>query len=319
LPETGETFDLPDLPSSLPMLPTAAALLIPARDGAIRVGGFSAEAISAWSSDTAVLSGFSPGPACLGEGGLLVTGSHGAPRRGFPCRPTPEVRRQDEYASPTPLSFDLAGTRHYLFAALDGRLYLVDDRAEVVDGWPLAGPGEIAGTPLLMDLDGVPGLEIATAGSFDRLDGPPEKASIVAPPLSRLTVWRLPDTETATSVWPMHAGVPGGLAPEIAGADDSRGDGLLAPGSHICYPMPLVAGDLHVRVICNEDAELVATIYNLEGEKVLRSGTGRAEAGEPFEFVLPADGLAAGPYLCRLEARSGGKNETSVISLAVAR
>jgi hypothetical protein len=97
------------------------------------------------------------------------------------------------------------------------------------------------------------------------------------------------------------------------------GAGLLAGGSHVCYPSPLTGTVLRVRADVLRDCDVRVFLYNLEGEAVAAAATTSARAGEPVEVPLDLPRLASGLYLCRLVAEGGGRSETSVVPVAVSR
>ena len=302
-------------PSGFPLLAWGDVLIVPGDGGAAVVTDFAGGRTVAWPFDADVRTPLGGGVAYGAAAAYVVAGTTGHPRDGWPRRPQPAVRA----AAASPLALRVDAADRYLFTSRDGRIYLYDDAGQLQPGWPVAGPGNAAGTPVLVDLEGDGSLEIVAAGAFASLEGiDPATGEPVTRTLSRLEVWRAPGTADAEAVWPMWAG-----GPARAGAGDradapTPGAGLLAAGSVICYPAPLVDGPLHVRAQATGDCRVYAGLYNLEGELVATSAVREARRGEPVEALVAVDGIAAGVYLCRMVAEADGRREEEVRPVAVA-
>ncbi len=314
---------LPAEPSGLRPLAVGDALLIPLIEGdAVLAVDPGDPRIRSWQGP-ALLSPPVPGVAFISEGAFNVCGVEGFPRTGWPRRPIDAVEPGPGAAAAGPAVIETAaGDPLYLFAARDGRLMLYDSRGEVPGNLStLAGPGDAAGSPLMMDLGGDGGIDIVAAGSFPRLTGiDPDSGEPATEPSSSVMRWRIDGFAAGREIWPQWGGTPlrSAAAPE-AGGGPGEGDGLLAPGGGICYPNPLGAGPLHVRAEALVDCEISVTLYNLEGEVVASPPSVTAIAGDPIEVLLSVDGAASGVYLCRLEARAGGRTEKSIRPVAIER
>jgi M6 family metalloprotease-like protein len=320
VPGMDRTFDLPALPVAFDGLANDDALILPVESGAIVIRDLSAAGIRSAFSSFQVLSHISPGPTFQAGEAFVVTGATGEARTGWPFRPSLAIGTSAEGISTAPLIFSDDGEWFYQFSARDGRLFLCNEKGQLMPNWPLNGPGESAGTPVLMDIGGEPGLELAAIGTFDREYETGDGGTPLHQTLqSTIRVWTLPGTEDATALWPMRNGDARGYTTSTPIRNDSEGSGLLVENSHICYPVPLTGDDLHVRAIVNQDASMDVNIYNLEGEEVFSMVGMTAFGGDPFEVVFNADGLASGLYVCKLRATAGGRSEISIISLAVAR
>jgi len=213
------------------------------------------------------------------------------------------------------------GRAQYLFQSRDGRLYLYDQDGCQQDGWPVAGPGAAAATPLLLDLHlhAQADLDLVAVGTTARITGlGPGQDALETVDESRLSVWS--GLGAAESGWPMWRGSPwrSGAVQTLVPLPGPP-SALLSAGSHICYPSPLRQGPLHVRAETGRDAAASVVIYNLEGEEVSAAGPQAVRAGEPFEITLPLAGIASGLYVCRLELADGRASETSIVPFAVAR
>lgn len=315
----GDRVDLPLAPSGRPALVAQADLLIPAVDGGIlRVSDPDDPVVTIWPTQVDVRSPVAPGPRFVGDGAFVSAGIDGWARTGWPVRPRVPVAASDARTAASPLVMTRGGHDETLFAARDGRLFLYDEDGRPESGWPVAGPGRTAGTPLLMDLDGQPGLELAAVGAAMRLAGFDEAGEPLSDAVSGLAVWRLPDTASALAAWPMWGGSAARSAQSVLSTDAPDGDALLVSDSHICYPAPLTGGELHVRAVANRDCLLRAYLYNLEGEEVRASGPVRADGG-PVEILMNVDDAVSGVYVCRLVAEGGGAREVSVRPVTIAR
>ncbi|MBK6897846.1 MAG: hypothetical protein IPH09_00750 [bacterium] len=294
------------------------ALAVATRDGgAMMLPDLHAPVL--WPAGPAVATPFGPDFAHgTRDGAFACAGSTGAPRMGWPRRPATGAVAAAPGAEPQPLAFDVGDSRRYLFTLTDGRLFLFGQDGELSPGWPLPGAGTAAGTPLLTDLDGAPGLELVAAGSFERIAGVAADGGFDGAPVSRLAVWSLDGTADAAPVWPMYGGSADGWSWLPSAPAGPSGAGLFAAGSHVCYPSPLTGEVLRVRADVLRDCDVRVFLYNLEGEEVAVAAAA-ARADEPVEIRLDLPRLASGLYLCRLVATGGGRSETSVVPVAVSR
>ena len=310
---------LPGEPSGLLPLAAEDVLVLPAAGGSAAHGAPPDEPLfGAWPAWADVTSPLSPGLAYVSGSGFVLAGVDGFPLTGWPVAPRIPVRAAVGAAAPSPLVAEIDGSIRHLFASRDGRLFLYDRDGRLEPGWPLAGPGETAGTPLLMDLDGDPDLELVAAGAIVRISGYDDAGEPAGEPVSRLAVWTLPGTAGAVETWPMWGGSPGRTATAGAILPPFSGSGLLASDSHICYPAPLIGTELHVRALVNGVCQVRAYLYNLEGEEVRASQSVQAHGG-PVEVLLDVEAAVSGMYICRLIAENGDRREVSVRPVVIAR
>jgi M6 family metalloprotease-like protein len=315
---TGEGIQLEfeGRPAPWPPLIVDDGILIAMRDGGcIHVGR---QGLLAWENAFPVRSPLAPGTSYFADDRFVRAGRFGAPRTSWPVSPLDQVRTPDPERAVSPVSWVSGGSVMTVFNVPDGRLYLYDDAGELANGWPLAGPGEAAATPMALDLDGVPGLELVSAGTMSRIVSNDPGSEPAAEPSSRLVVWSLPDSEDAETVWPMWGGSPsrGHRAPEAA---EPPGGDLVAGGSVSVYPAPAGGGDLYARAVVNRAGTIQAVLYNLEGEEVARSRTLPALAGEPAEAAMDIAGAVTGTYVCRIVVKSGGEESIFVKPAAIER
>ncbi len=305
-------------PAPWPSLARDGGILVPLADGGCLYADL--EGAMVWDGHLPVRSPLAPGLAYATDGGFVRAGRSGAPETSWPHLPAVAVSAADESVAPSPLSAMLGDGTLTLFASRDGRLFLCDDDGDVLTGWPLAGAGATAGTPLLMDLDGVSGLEVAAVGSATRLVGhDPDGEDNEFAPVSRLAVWSVPGTGEAEGHWPMWRGAPSRSAPAPGPGTTPGGEGLLAEGTVFVSPAPARGDRIAARAVLNDDAVLRAFLYNLEGEEVSRSAPVRGFAGEAVEAGLDISGAVSGTYICRIVAEGDRGREVAVKPAAIAR
>lgn len=267
-----------------------------------------------WSSR--VHSPIGSGLAFLGDDDVVRAEPGGSVRAGWPRRPLPRLLVSDDPArSPQPLAV-AGGT---LYTSEDGRLYLFDERGGLQPGWPLAGPADAAGTPVVADLDGDGTAEVVAVGAFARIEGLDDQGvNLVTAPESRLTVFTgLPVASGGPRMW---GGTPwrADWLSENRSAAPAAGPVLVA-GSHVCYPNPLAQEILHVRGTAQTDGRARAVVVNLEGETVVDSGWVDVVGAVAFELELDLGHVAGGMYVCRLEVATAWGHGSSVRAVAVAR
>jgi len=248
----------------------------------------------------------------------------GAWHTGWPVQPAAEIYPAAPEVAPAGLRVQLDFRPVFLFASRDGRLFLYDEAAELLPGWPLAGPADIAGTPLLLDLDDDDIADLAAVGTFPRIVGlDDEGTELVTEMQSRLMVWTgLGEYHGATGGWAMWGGSPwrGGGVTVSSTLPEPAGTQLLVDGSHFCYPSPLLAGPLTVRAAVVRDSDARVFVYNLEGQQVALTNGKRVLAGEPFEITVDLDNVVTGLYLCRLVVEdTGNRRDENVVTIAVVR
>ncbi len=279
----------------------------------------------AWDGRVMPMTGLTAGGALVGEGVLGRVGHNGEWLDGWPVRPRQDMAPSLWGSAPlvgTLIDADLPLSQ-YLFPVRDGRIFGLGTRGEDIPGWPLAGPGESAGSPALGHfLDGET-LDLVAVGTFDRISGlDDEGAQLTTRTVSTLSLWSA--VAEAGAPWPMWGASPWhngnwDRAAWPAYPSAARGSGLVS-GSHICYPSPLLSGPLQVRASARSTGRARAEIYNLSGELVEGSTWQPVSAREPFSISLDLDRAVSGMYFCRLTlVGDDGATDHSVISVAVVR
>lgn len=257
------------------------------------------------------------GLAYVGDQVVARAEPSGVARLGWPQRPQPRLQATaDARRGPQPL----AVTEGMVFASEDGRLYLYDANGTLAAGWPVAGPADVAGTPVVADLTGDGTTELVVAGSFARILGLDDRGEeLVTAPTSQWTVFTgLAPLDGGPRMWGGNPWRCDSLTEGREAGEDGSGPALV-PGSHVCYPSPVVEDHLQVRGTPAGDGRARATLLDLEGEVVTDSGWLDVVGAVPFEIVLRLGNAAAGMYVCRLEVATGGGSATSVKAVAVVR
>lgn len=321
------------LAASLPVIDRGpTVIMVTDADGrgqTVVLTGEGAQVQPPWPEDLIAAGPLGPGGAFTGEGLLGRVAASGAAWTGWPRRPVPAIR-----ASGTqPLGL-VAGRGDglwvdqlfHLFATGDGRLYLTGPQGEIQPGWPLAGPADLLAAPAIVALDegGVDErLLLMAAGTSPAITGIAgveggERPSLMTRAVTRLRSWGWPNVGLplqvpATGVMSGGTAWRGGAVGSLTGPVVGSFSSLAA--SHVCYPQPLTADRLRVRGMISYAARARAVILNLQGQQVRDTGEVAVLANTPFELEIDMLNVAAGLYLCRLEA--GG--QTSVRTIAVTR
>ena len=276
----------------------------------------------AWPGDVGLTGPVSPGGAVFGGEHLARIGQGGDWLDGWPRTATPAAVGGQAGVLMARIVDAPDGYEHYLFSATDGRLLARGARGEEVPGWPLQGPAACAGTPSLGTFGGGADADLAAVGSFARLVGNADGgAELVTSAASEIAVWH--DVASLASRWPMWGG-----SAWRSGAWDAAGfigvpavaAGVgLVPGSHFCYPNPLIGGTLGVRAQVRAAGRARVTIHDLGGEQVVETPWQDVAAVEPFSLEVDLTGVASGMYLCRLVVSDdAGGSDVSVVTFAVA-
>jgi len=278
-----------------------------------------------WTGDVAVHSPLAPGGTFVGDGRLGRVGHGGDWRTGWPQVPATPFSIPEKGWAASPLVAHLPAAEpplnQYVYQVPDGRLFAFSTQGETVIGWPLGGPASSAGSPALGRILGDNLSDLVAIGTFDRITGL-DGEGLTTQPISNVTVWQ--DIAAMDPLWPMWGGNSWRNGVYDLGARSSvpgvaSGTGLV-PGSHICYPSPLLRGPLRVRGKVRAPARARVFVYNLEGEPVVSTGWRDVVAVDYFEVEVDLAGAVSGLYLCRLVVETDGTGtDQSVVQFAVVR
>lgn len=309
---------------------TGFAVHVPGRDGRTETllfadGFASAPQSFVWRDEVAPQSPLGPGQSFLGDGVLARAGSYGHWLDGWPRRPEPALEAGADSVAASPLVVGLLDSDlplwQYLFAARDGRIFATGTLGEDVPFWPLAGPAQSAGTPAVGCVGETGALDLVAIGTFARITGWDDASdSLEGEEISSIFLWK--DLFRSDALWPMWGGSPWRNGEYDLDAFSSppyaAGGSGLVPGSHECYPSPLLSGPLHVRGALRSEGRVRAYVYNLEGEEVARTDWVTVGSPDPFTIEVPVDGAVTGVYLSRIEVESNdGSQESSVRQFAI--
>ncbi len=179
------------VPGSRPLTVADARVLISDDDGRVQTVSLVSDPPRVnplWSDDLRITSTVGTGGAVLAGGRFGRLGEGGAWQTGWPLAPLVPVTT----AGAEPLALgDAADPAGYLFGARDGRLYLTDPAGGVLDGWPLAGPADLVGTPVVLDDDAADGLVgFVVAGVTPQVVSvDPDTDGLVTVAVTRLRAW----------------------------------------------------------------------------------------------------------------------------------
>ena len=278
-----------------------------------------------WDGRDVPRSPMGPGQSFLADGLLGRTGYYGSWLDGWPRRPAPAFEAAADSLAAVPLVVRVSNSDlplwQYLFTARDGRIFATGTMGEPVLFWPLAGPAESAGTPAVGAVGQVGALDLVAIGTFARISGWDEQNDTLdGEDVSSIFLWK--DLFSADALWPMWGGSPWRNGSYDLDAFSSppyaAGGGGLVPGSHRCYPSPLLEGPLNVRGALRRAGRVRAFVYNLEGEEVTRTDWIDAGSPDPFTIQVPVDGAVTGVYLSRIEVETqDGSHESSVRQFAI--
>jgi len=208
-----------------------------------------------------------------------------------------------------PILLDLNGDgAQEIFVGTANGVYGLDNKGEVLAGFPLLTGEGVGAAPLGLDLDGDGELELAAlAGTY-------------------LYLWDPGNWDMAyrgkTAAWSQEGGDAEGTHAYAATRQLPRPDPaapLLPEARVYCYPNPVGKGEgAHLRFHLSQPARVELEVFDALGARLthLRAEGGLAEN----ELGWPVAGYASGLYLCRLEAQAAdGSKGVAVVKMAVSK
>jgi hypothetical protein len=183
-----------------------------------------------------------------------------------------------------------------------GLLKAYDRFGDPLEGWPLACAGAVNSSPTLADIDGDGDIEILAGDEA-----------------GWMYVWDLAaEPGSAQLPWPTwgHDFRHTGGFPSCELPSPPQAGELMPTASVYNYPNPTEGQSTTIRYRLGQEAEVDIRIYDLSGDLVAElPGTGFAHTEN--EVVWDLSDVASGVYLCRVEARGGGHQETVFCKIAV--
>lgn len=318
-PEVVWSVDLDIMPSAWPPLVNASAVVVAGTDGrgqTVYIDGDEPRLGVVWGADVMIASPLGPGGVFLTDDGFGRVSESGAWQQGWPTRPMHTVASGG--AQPLALG-DVTDSGGFLFAGLDGRLYMTEADGDIMPGWPLPGPAEHVVTPVVFASPGVgdANATIIAVGITPRIAGvDPDSETLLLHHVSHLRAWSL---QLEERFLPGQAGAMyggdawrGASVSALFVPDDGQGGGGLGD-THLCYPQPLRTPNLHVRAEVDGPGTARIVVYNIQGEIVRDTGDFSVDIAGPFERQIDMSTVASGLYLCKLVV----DGQTSVKTIAV--
>ncbi|MCK4272124.1 VCBS repeat-containing protein [bacterium] len=185
-----------------------------------------------------------------------------------------------------------------------GLLVAHDRFGDPLQGWPLACAGAVNSSPTLADIDGDGDIEILAGDEA-----------------GWMYVWDLAaEPDSAQLPWPTwgHDFRHTGGFPSCELPSPPQAGELMPAASVYNYPNPTEGQSTTIRYRLGQEAEVDIRIYDLSGDLVADlPGTGFAHTEN--EVVWDLSDVVSGVYLCRVEARGGGYQETVFCKIAVVK
>jgi hypothetical protein len=209
---------------------------------------------------------------------------------------------------------DAEGRDHPLLATLDGRVFA--GRADLAAGSASQFPGgDLAGSPVLADLDGDGLLELRGLSGFTpALANTAGEDTLLAG--SALRVWQLETALAGTLPSPWSQGGGGAtrqrrLAAAGPHAPAAAGTGRLLEA--YAYPNP-AADRVTWRVRSSAPERVSVALYDLEGQERLRF-SGHTDGFSAWERETSLVGLAPGVYFYILRAEGAGEQKSGRLAI----
>jgi len=210
-----------------------------------------------------------------------------------------------------PLIVDIDGDGlNEIIADFSGGIYAFEADGRPVKGWPIPGAGNQ--TPLFFEGEG-DSLFMFTAGTEMPFSGSGENSRAV-----RYTI----DEVAASPGWYMYRRDPRGSARGVYHEGAGPVEANTGSSTMICYPNPAAGNRVYVRARLEGPADLVITVFNMEGEKLLEEADHHhySEGSSiPYEKCLMIDDLSGGVYICCLEVSSSEGSWREIRKFAVVR
>jgi M6 family metalloprotease-like protein len=255
---------------------------------------------------------------------LLFSG-FGVPASGWPRALDRAIGEHEDLVSvPPPIVGDVNGdgAREVLFLVA-GDIHAFQFSGREIDGWPLAGEGARGGAlVLLWGRAGGSVYLVDCAAATPFAAGGARTASGAVSSIRRYDtgvesdfgsrqIWRMYRHDRSGSARQDNLGMP--VNPRTERVD---------PATFIVYPNPATGPAFTARVLVSAPARVTATIFNMEGEKVIERTLDHnwfAGSAVPFETSFSTAAFSGGVYICRIEVTGDGWSWTGAKKFAVIR
>jgi hypothetical protein len=245
------------------------------------------------------------------ESRLYLFSGFGVPVSGWP-RAIDEavVGHEDLVSVPSPVVDDIDGngTQDIMFLVA-GDIHAFDFHGRGLEEWPLAGEGSRGGALALLAGESDALYLLDCAAIVPRAVG--EGAGAISAAVSSIRRYDLGvENADSTQEWRMHRHDACGYARQVnTGSIENPRSGHVDPSTFIVYPNPAAGAAFTARVMISAPGRVTVTIIDIEGEKVAertRNHTFPAGSAVPYEETFSTRDLAAGIYICRIEAAGDG-------------
>ncbi len=177
-----------------------------------------------------------------------------------------------------------------------------------LNGFPLSTAAEVLTSGAIVNFDRNPGNDTEREIAFPAEDGFVYLWNITASFDESKNFWMMENFDAQHSNHFPSAKLP---SPPIAGVD------ILPSEKFYAYPNP-ASSQATVRFYSNYDCQVELKFFDLAGNLIEAHQT----SGQAFtdnEFNWNCSGIASGVYLCRIEAKSGGRSQTQFCKIAVVK
>ncbi len=203
----------------------------------------------------------------------------------------------------TPLIADLNGDKQaeIVVATKSGGLLAVDVQGRLLNDFPLSIGGRLTRSPAIVQWDD---------------DQPFELLAVTENGV--MEVWELSTSPDAALIWPMAQLNPQANPFLVLQPDQlvKKPSDLLPANRVYNYPNPNEGDFTTIRFYVSSDAQVDVRIFDLAGSLV-KTFSVQARGKADSEIVWNVADVAAGVYLCQVEARTGDKTERRLFKIMV--
>lgn len=210
--------------------------------------------------------------------------------------------------APIVVDINADGRGDVLIGSLAREILAYSGFAGKPDGFPLSTAAGVLASGTVVNFDRSGGTDTERELAFPATDGFVYVWNINGNFNSSKDFWVMEDFDAQHSNRFPFTQLP---PPPVAGVD------LLPPGSFYPYPNPAI-NRATVRYYLNYDSQVELKFFDLSGNLIDSHKTNGA-AFTDNEFNWDCSGLASGVYICRIQAKGGGKSQTEFCKIAVVK